>query len=143
MIDAPDTHCAAWGCTSCGGVWAGIGAANRVVSILDPAVRDLAVAAETLARAAPPQRRTPPLRRCPDCNATLAFREVGGVTVDFCAEHGTWFDRGELQRVADERLGKKPEADPSSARWKPDVAADVAADVAVGASGLFFEVLDS
>lgn len=143
MIDGPDCP-EAWACTACGGVWAGTGPANRVLSVLDPAVRELAHAAERNAattRERPPQARA---RCCPDCRAPLAVRELAGIGVDVCPEHGTWFDRGELQRVADRRAGKNAAANdhaPNSAKWKPDVATNVAADVAVGALGLFFSVL--
>jgi len=57
--------------------------------------------------------RTPPkvsvredvrYRRCPRCSRLMRHRLLGtrrgGVIVDICAQHGTWFDRGELQKAA-------------------------------------------
>jgi Zn-finger nucleic acid-binding protein len=35
-------------------------------------------------------------RQCPVCRTALAVGELEGVTVDRCAEHGIWFDAGEL-----------------------------------------------
>lgn len=145
MIDGPESQ-GAWGCTACGGVWAGTGASNRVASVLDPAVRELADVAERHASTARSHVRQAPVRSCPDCRSALASRELAGVWVDVCRVHGTWFDGGELQRVADARLGKKEAAsdddDPKSARWKPDTATDVAADVALVALRVFFSILE-
>ncbi|MBX3187814.1 MAG: zf-TFIIB domain-containing protein [Labilithrix sp.] len=142
MIDAPDAP-GAWGCTSCGGVWAGISAANRAASILDPAVRQLADAAAQNAASTTSRARSAQVRSCPDCRAPLAPRELAAVSLDVCREHGTWFDRGELQRVAHERLGTKTanDDDPKSARWKPDTGTELAADLAIGAVALFFSIL--
>jgi Zn-finger nucleic acid-binding protein len=42
--------------------------------------------------------------RCPVCRAMMDrinFARVSGVVVDVCADHGTWFDRNELQRIVD------------------------------------------
>ena len=39
---------------------------------------------------------------CPVCQRTMNRKNFGrtsGVIVDVCAEHGTWFDRGELPRI--------------------------------------------
>lgn len=144
MIEGLESR-GAWACAACGGVWAGMGVSSRVVSILEPAVRELADVAERHASTAKSQAKPARMRSCPDCRAQLTVRALGAVFVDVCREHGTWFDQGELQRVADERLGKKPkppdEEGPASARWKPDTGTELAADVAIGALGLFFEIL--
>jgi Zn-finger nucleic acid-binding protein len=46
--------------------------------------------------------------RCPSCQEPLARGAVpsapGSVEIDACAQHGVWFDRGELQSVL-ERAG--------------------------------------
>jgi Zn-finger nucleic acid-binding protein len=47
---------------------------------------------------------TEPIRYipCPSCRALMNRQNFGGtsgVVVDLCAEHGVWFDRGELPRV--------------------------------------------
>ncbi len=49
--------------------------------------------------------RVPPEREvhyawCPECQKTMARMNFGGhsgIVVDVCREHGTWFDRGELE----------------------------------------------
>lgn len=64
---------------------------------------------------------------------------MAGIDVDVCAEHGTWFDRGELQRVAAARLGTKAEPLPSGPPCNRAV--DLAADVAMGSIRLFFAIL--
>jgi Zn-finger nucleic acid-binding protein len=107
MIESPEAR-GAWGCTSCGGVWAGVSLANEVASVLDPAMRELADAAGRTADARRSRMPEPGERRCPECRVQLTWRELAGVEVDVCSEHGTWFDHGELQRVADARGGKRP-----------------------------------
>jgi Zn-finger nucleic acid-binding protein len=42
------------------------------------------------------------LARCPSCNVLMLRRVFGkrsGVLVDVCADHGTWFDAGELAKA--------------------------------------------
>jgi Zn-finger nucleic acid-binding protein/ribosomal protein L40E len=42
-------------------------------------------------------------RRCPDCRQRMVRKNYGrtsGVIVDWCGQHGTWFDADELGRVA-------------------------------------------
>jgi len=36
-------------------------------------------------------------RACPACAKSLVVEELAGVTVDRCADHGTWFDPTELE----------------------------------------------
>jgi Zn-finger nucleic acid-binding protein len=43
-------------------------------------------------------------RRCPACRELMHrvnFAQSSGVVVDVCREHGTWFDRAELQRIVE------------------------------------------
>jgi Zn-finger nucleic acid-binding protein len=37
-------------------------------------------------------------RRCPDCRGPLREELHRGVRLDVCADHGMWFDLGEVQR---------------------------------------------
>jgi Zn-finger nucleic acid-binding protein len=42
-------------------------------------------------------------RRCPECRQRMMRKNFGrtsGVIVDWCGEHGTWFDADEIERVA-------------------------------------------
>jgi len=43
--------------------------------------------------------------RCPVGGEELWRAMVGDVTVDVCADHGTWFDRNELHRIWSQRIG--------------------------------------
>ncbi|MBK7582394.1 MAG: zf-TFIIB domain-containing protein [Myxococcales bacterium] len=38
--------------------------------------------------------------QCPRCKSTMKRTALVGIPVDFCAEHGTWFDARELTAVA-------------------------------------------
>jgi Zn-finger nucleic acid-binding protein len=88
-------------CRRCGGVWLGNVLARALLSGSDA----LSVAvAEEVARAAEvpfpaPAQGAP----CPECGAALVTTLVprAGVHVDLCAAHGTWFERLELQAVAE------------------------------------------
>lgn len=54
--------------------------------------------------------------RCPCCDVTLEDAVFGGyasgIAIDYCRNHGTWFDRGELTSALDwmrsKRRGEKP-----------------------------------
>ena len=72
-------------------------------------------------------------RPCPECRPQLEWRERAGVDVDVCADHGTWFDLGELQLIADfgsaqtssllvaGRPGIAPSSSPQTSRSAPGV----------------------
>ncbi|MBK7582185.1 MAG: zf-TFIIB domain-containing protein [Myxococcales bacterium] len=87
------------GCRSCGGVWLDGATAARLTQALDGATY-------TLLEAGAGQATAPvdPARAivCPECRAPLTRWTVqsAGVEVDTCGNHGTWFDRHELQRIA-------------------------------------------
>ncbi|MBI5365792.1 MAG: zf-TFIIB domain-containing protein [Planctomycetes bacterium] len=108
-------------CSTCGGVFLESDAAQRVLRALDPDLLEFVhrvtgtgaaaggtpaptpstaptVGAAT-APARPPELRAP--AACPVCRAPMLLRRPAGagVTVDLCAGHGTWFDRGELPAV--------------------------------------------
>ncbi len=38
---------------------------------------------------------------CPVCNARMEAREVKGIMIDFCGQHGAWLDHGELEKIMD------------------------------------------
>lgn len=84
------------GCGRCGGIWLDTHACMRLVRSPDPRIVELANRA---ARNAPaPVSGTEP-RQCLQCGVRMAHSAISGVTVDACAQHGTWFDANELQRV--------------------------------------------
>ncbi len=85
------------GCGRCGGVWLDAHACMRLVRSADPKILELAKRAAS--NAVNPVSGAEP-RGCPVCNATMAHSVVKDVTLDACAQHGTWFDATELGRVA-------------------------------------------
>ena len=86
-------------CNGCGGVWADPAASTRINRTV---CRDLVGVAKQAAKRADPER--PSIvdgeRRCPVCTQALRHEKIGGVSLDVCDPHGTWFDRDELGRVA-------------------------------------------
>ncbi|HSO34042.1 MAG TPA: zf-TFIIB domain-containing protein [Labilithrix sp.] len=138
MIDGPDSR-GAWACIECGGVWTGKGLSKQVSSVLDPNVRELAETAQTNAELRRAPRPLPIPRACPECRVSLEERVIGGVRVDVCAKHGTWFDIGELQALADFRTAKAPAH--TASRPSPPRSSD-ALDVTFSALGLLFTILD-
>lgn len=87
------------GCTSCGGVWLNSVDAQRFAMAPPADVVERAAQAQAMAPNSPPLAG--PIN-CPICAQSLSRHRVerAGVEVDFCAAHGTWFDGGELCRVA-------------------------------------------
>lgn len=87
------------GCGACGGVWLTHGAASRVMS---GRVLQASRLADQLAGKTKPNPALLAQRaHCPECRTELARVHTVGVEIDVCAEHGTWFDRGELDRLMD------------------------------------------
>lgn len=67
---------------------------------LDIADREVVETANQLARASSVQAKpTGALRGCPQCDAPMSPLPFGGVMLDSCPAHGTWFDRDELVKV--------------------------------------------
>jgi Zn-finger nucleic acid-binding protein len=108
------------GCGRCGGVWLDNPTAQRLVKSGDSHV--VAMADEAAAHASVLGVPSGPCA-CPVCSQPL--REVmvppSGVHVDVCDLHGTWFDRGEIQKAS----GRVPPpvatrvAEPQSSRLVP------------------------
>jgi Zn-finger nucleic acid-binding protein len=88
------------GCGSCGGIWIDSKSVRVATSRVDARIGQLAGTAASNAKRSADTR---PLVPCPVCKRTLERVELqrAGVAVDFCAAHGTWFDRSELGRVLD------------------------------------------
>jgi len=104
------------GCPSCGGVWTDNAASQRVASSLDPEIVAAAVQAEEhAAQIGAPMPDDSKARVCPECGGALERVVTMGTHLDVCAKHGTWFDRGELWKVARALEHKRKLADPT---WK-------------------------
>jgi Zn-finger nucleic acid-binding protein len=99
-IDACGGFCGAW----LDHVTAGRAVDER--SLVPAALADLAAAPTLDAPFAPPGRR------CPDCQRDLVTQRIGdaGIEVDVCAEHGTWFDPGEMRKFITALARRKPSA---------------------------------
>lgn len=87
-------------CARCGGVWLDADASRLVVQELDVQIRHLA---EQFARGTDANVGTGTADiECPICSKPLEQRTIAtaGVEMDLCRDHGTWFDRDELGRIA-------------------------------------------
>jgi Zn-finger nucleic acid-binding protein len=95
---AGDLH--ANGCSRCGGLWLNNADSQRVVGGLSAkaldVVRALSEEAEHSADTGVGGLR------CPLCEGGLERQQVAQawLEVDICQEHGTWFDAGEVERIA-------------------------------------------
>lgn len=87
------------GCGACGGIWADMQTSHRLCEALDGDTRALVDSAERHAAHVPD---TAQAIACPVCAQALARTRIqnAGVDLDYCAAHGTWFDRGELGKIA-------------------------------------------
>lgn len=96
-------HLDALGCGGCGGLWLDNAGSAAILERYD-------LDAERLARmvdgnAAKREVRSPfeaVKGACPVCAGPLSPVDHRGVRLDFCVEHGTFFDRGELARIVEE-----------------------------------------
>ena len=88
----------AHGCGSCGGVWLDNAGTQRLVTGLSPQV---VAGFSAHAAAASSRVDTRENVACPVCRQpTLRKRIVeASVNIDICADHGTWFDRREIEAV--------------------------------------------
>ncbi|MCC6523499.1 MAG: zf-TFIIB domain-containing protein [Polyangiaceae bacterium] len=85
------------GCGVCGGVWLGNeGAADVMAGQVGPAAR---LAAQVAAKTRPSPALLARSASCPDCQRALAPVQTLGVRLDVCADHGAWFDRGEVEQL--------------------------------------------
>lgn len=87
-------------CDACGGVWADRAAADRIANVVD---HDLLIVGREAAKRAEVVAIGSESRACPVCAKPLARMKVADVSLDMCAEHGTWYDRDELGRVSRNR----------------------------------------
>jgi Zn-finger nucleic acid-binding protein len=92
-------------CDGCGGVWTDRATSEALRTSSDGEITSVAKDVAEHAEATVPADRR---RRCPECQRRLRKSTVAGVQIDSCAAHGTWFDRGEVERIYTET--KKPGA---------------------------------
>ena len=150
LFAAPD-RAGVLGCNACGGIWADIETSQLVAAVLDPDLVDLA---DRAASHAARSTKGAPLagggtRHCPTCGEALSRVHTASTNLDVCMVHGTWFDRGELQRVSrkldaerDLQIPRGPQGEPTWVSGKTSLNASreappvdhgaVAADIAGG-----------
>jgi Zn-finger nucleic acid-binding protein len=113
------------GCGACGGLWLDNASTGQVLARINPQVVSLA---QVAAKNAPQKVDLQASIRCPACTRELR-RVPGGdpsLLIDICEEHGTWFDRDELQQVS--ALAEK--------RRREQLTAGVAGVAVAGAAGV-------
>ncbi|MEO7110179.1 MAG: zf-TFIIB domain-containing protein [Polyangiaceae bacterium] len=106
LVTITHDEISALACRGCGGAWIETDTMTRVTYALDPSSIAVGDEAGSMARLAfPPHSAAPP---CPVCHASMSTLTLNGtdVEVDVCNEHGTWFDRGELQTVIRELMAR-------------------------------------
>jgi Zn-finger nucleic acid-binding protein len=88
-------------CASCEGIWADTESLQRICADREQQSAVLGVA-QSLPTAATNLERNIRYVPCPVCKTLMnrvAFAHCSGVVVDVCRQHGTWFDKDELQRI--------------------------------------------
>ena len=93
-------HLDALGCGGCGGLWLDNVGTTAILARYDFDAENLARMVD--GNAAKREARSPfeaTKGSCPVCAGALQPVDHQGVRLDFCAEHGTFFDRGELARI--------------------------------------------
>lgn len=103
------------GCAICGGIFLDNEGSTQIVHAHDREIARLAERAHFRAAARGVDIRPRDLP-CPMCTTPMkrvVVREV--IEIDFCAAHGTWFDRQEIVRVMPREAGPPP-GDESRAR---------------------------
>lgn len=88
-----------WGCPHCGGVWLDNATAQRVVQTLCQASLSLA---QQAAQSSQAKLDLSTELMCPVCHHPMARHRVekAWLDIDWCQHHGTWYDKGELDKVA-------------------------------------------
>jgi hypothetical protein len=93
-------------------MWTDLAATSLLRANTDPAFAQIARDVDAHARASGSPDL--PSRPCPACGAVLAPTLHVGVTVDTCASHGTFFDRGEVTRIRATMLAEKDKLTPGA-----------------------------
>ncbi len=143
LMRAP-TSWQVFGCTGCGGVWADAAAASHVQTALDRNLVALAERASANFGDRPPPADTG-ARPCAICSAVMTRAVIAMTQVDVCAEHGMWFDRGELEMVARRLEAQRASGEVEEARSEgaggvvASAAGEVALDVVLGILGTVVE----
>ena len=89
-----------WGCGVCGGVW--LDHATSAWVLERGCQASVALSQRAAEHAQAPTEPTPHELTCPQCQQPMETVRIAQawLDVDRCQQHGTWYDRGELERVA-------------------------------------------
>lgn len=87
-------------CNTCGGVWTDKDATERVATNVDRELMDIASGAAKKCSGEHQAVSPTDKRSCPICGQALIPIRHARVAIEICREHGTWFDRDELGRMA-------------------------------------------
>lgn len=87
------------GCSTCGGIWLGSECAQRFSRELPKEALELAAQHGSKAR---DQVDTSANIACPVCGTAMQRTHAAAaeLDLDFCGVHGTWYDRHEMDRIA-------------------------------------------
>lgn len=114
-------------CAACGGAWLdpattrrlrdGVVGPNQATTADLAASAELAAAARESAARASREPRTAPVIGCPECGARMDRERIAGAfELDTCSAHGSWFDRGELEQLAQVFEARRERPDETAAR---------------------------
>jgi Zn-finger nucleic acid-binding protein len=91
-------------CNQCGGIWADKDSFQNICT------REEEQEAVLAFQSGPPESLLTPARKsrraympCPECGKLMNHKNFSGsgVVLDWCRDHGSWFDRQELQRIVE------------------------------------------
>ena len=101
-----------WGCGTCGGVWLDLASARRLAEAL-PADA-VALASQVARHASRSVEGSLAAGACPECEREMTHQSIAGahVVIDVCGAHGAWYDKDELEKIA-ESIGRAKTA------WAP------------------------
>jgi Zn-finger nucleic acid-binding protein len=91
------------GCAQCGGLWADTNTFQDICTREEEQEAVLGFRPESITVPIPQQLK--PRRAyipCPECGKLMNpknFSGCSGVVLDWCRDHGSWFDKGELQQI--------------------------------------------
>lgn len=132
-------------CRDCGGVWIDRADAQRILERKPGALQHILLTRRVAAKARVGYDIETPVR-CPFDAEPLTKTDIDGVLVDSCRVHGTWFDAGEVHRIANAFTGKSDQPGAAEAKWEaPAGKSGEASSKSWTAEGFIdglFEVLD-
>jgi Zn-finger nucleic acid-binding protein len=90
-------------CTQCGGLWVDKACFQNIC--LHNEEQEAVLGHQVELKSTPPKKRRKPRRHyipCPQCGTLMNhknFSGCSGIVLDYCRNHGSWFDKRELQQV--------------------------------------------